>query len=241
MPEDAPGVQSRPRRPPPEPEAVVLSILYEDDSLIAIDKPPGMVVHPTYRNWSGTLLNGLLWHLRGRDGVQPSIITRLDKDTSGIVLVAMTPEVHAQVQRDGAAGRVRKEYLAVVRGTQSPGSGSIVLPLARSAGDRRRVVVSPTGQYCETKYEVLSVHGYALVRCELVTGRTHQIRVHLAARGWPVAGDATYGEAHQALTRQALHAWRVALPHPATREPLEIESALPPDLQHFLADQNLTL
>src|SRR5687767_15918735 len=116
MPQDVPEFQPRVRRPPPEPEPVAISILYEDDSLIAVDKPPGMVVHPTYRNWSGTLLNGLLWRFRDRDGIQPSIITRLDKDTSGLVLVALTPVVHAQVQRDGAAGLVKKEYMAIVRG-----------------------------------------------------------------------------------------------------------------------------
>jgi 23S rRNA pseudouridine1911/1915/1917 synthase len=236
MPEDAPGVQSRPRRPPPEPEELDLSILHEDDSLIAIDKPPGMVVHPTYRNWSGTLLNGLLWHVRGRAGVQPSIITRLDKDTSGIVLVALTPDVHARVQRDGAAGRVQKEYLAVVRGAPAPETGTIALPLARSAEDRRRVVVTRTGQYCETRYEVLStLNGFALVRCELVTGRTHQIRVHLSSRGWPIAGDSTYGEAHPELGRQALHAWRLGVPHPVTREALHIEAPVPQDLRDLLA------
>jgi len=235
MPEDAPAVQSRPRRPPPEPECLAISILYEDDSLIAIDKPPGMVVHPTYRNWSGTLLNGLLWHVQGRAGIQPSIITRLDKDTSGIVLVALTPEIHARVQRDGAAGRVRKEYLAVVRGAPTPPSGSIALPLARSTEDRRRVVVTPAGQYCETKYEVLSTQdGYAVVRCALVTGRTHQIRVHLSSCGWPVAGDLSYGEAHPALARQALHAWRLGLPHPVTRETLQIEAPVPQDLRSLM-------
>ena len=244
MPEDTPGFQSRVRRPPPEPEAVALSVLYEDDSLIAIDKPPGMVVHPTYRNWSGTLLNGLLWHLRpstgapgGRAGVQPSIITRLDKGTSGIVLAALTPAVHAGVQRDGAAGHVRKEYLAVVRGSPSPANGSIVLPLARSAEDRRRVVVTPNGQYCETSYEVLSTrNGFSLVRCELVTGRTHQIRVHLASRGWPIAGDVSYGEPHPALDRQALHAWRTSLPHPLTRTRLTIEAPIPRDLRELIGE-----
>ena len=244
MPEETPGFQSRVRRPPPEPEEVAITILYEDDSLIAIDKPPGMVVHPTYRNWSGTLLNGLLWHLRppvdaraGDAGVQPSIITRIDKGTSGIVLAATSPAIHARVQRDAAVSQVRKEYLAVVRGTPSPANGSIVLPLARSADDRRRVVVTPAGQYCETKYEVLSTrNGYSLVRCELVTGRTHQIRVHLAARGWPVAGDASYGEPHPQLERQALHAWRIALPHPVTRTMLTIEAPVPADLRSLDID-----
>jgi 23S rRNA pseudouridine1911/1915/1917 synthase len=215
----------------PEPEAVALNVIYEDDWLIAIDKPPGMVVHPTYKNWSGTVLNGLLWRVRDRAGAQPSIITRLDKNTSGLVLAALSPEVHARVQRDGGAGRLKKEYLAIVRGLPDPPHGAIVEPLARSTEDRRLVVVTPAGQRSETRYEVLSTQdGRSLVRCELVTGRTHQIRVHLAARGWPIVGDATYGEPHETLGRQALHAWRVTLQHPATHETLQLESAMPVDL-----------
>jgi 23S rRNA pseudouridine1911/1915/1917 synthase len=236
MPEKASPIQSAGRRPRPEPEELHLAIVYEDEFLIAIDKPPGMVVHPTYRNWSGTLLNGVLWHVRRRPGVGPSIVTRLDKDTSGLVIVAVTPEVHARIQRDGAAGRVKKEYLAIVRGTPDAARGSIALALARSTEDRRRVVVTSTGQHCQTEYEVLStVNGYSLVRCELVTGRTHQIRVHLAARGWPIAGDASYGEAHPALARQALHAWRLSLPHPVTREGLQLEAPVPQDLRALVA------
>lgn len=236
MPEKDLQIQSVIRRPRPEPEALPLAIVYEDDSLIAIDKPPGMVVHPTYKNWSGTLLNGLLWHVRRRAGIEPSIVTRLDKDTSGLVLVALRPELHARIQRDAAAGTVRKEYLAIVRGTPRPVRGSIALPLARSTEDRRRVVVTATGQDSRTDYEVLStVNGYSLVCCEPVTGRTHQIRVHLAARGWPVAGDASYGEAHPALIRQALHAWRVTLLHPLTRAPLQLEALVPRDLSGLMS------
>ncbi len=235
MPETGLPIQSTTRRPRPEPEAVPITIIYEDDSLIAIDKAPGMVVHPTYKNWSGTLLNGVLWHVRHRLGTEPSIVTRLDKDTSGLVLVALGPGVHAQVQRDGEAGLIQKEYLAAVCGTPDPACGSISLPLARSPEDRRLVIVTPTGQDCRTDYELLSTsNGCSLVRCELVTGRTHQIRVHLAARGWPIAGDATYGAAHPAVTRQALHAWRIALPHPVTREPMEIEAPVPPDLRGLM-------
>ena len=159
MPEVGPPIQSVIRRPRPEPEALEIAVVYEDDSLVAIDKPPGMVVHPTYRNWSGTLLNAVLWHVRGRAGVEPSIVTRLDKDTSGLVLVALNPAVHASVQRDGAAGRVKKEYLAIVRGTPTPATGSIVLPLARRLDDRRRVVVMATGQTSRTDYEVSFVLG----------------------------------------------------------------------------------
>ena len=119
----------------------------------------------------------------------------------------------------------------MVRGTPSPPRGSISLPLARSADDRRLVVVTPEGQDSRTDYELLSAgDGYSLVRCELVTGRTHQIRVHLAARGWPIVGDATYGSTHTSLARQALHAWRITLQHPITREPLQIEAPVPLDL-----------
>jgi 23S rRNA pseudouridine1911/1915/1917 synthase len=235
MPQDVPEFQSRVRRPRPEPEPVAISILYEDDSLIAIDKPPGLVVHPTYRNWSGTLLNGLLWHVRGRSSIQPSIITRLDKDTSGVVLVALTAEVHAQVQRDSIAGRVRKQYLAVVRGPPVPACGSITLPLGRSLEDRRRVVVTSAGQHCHTAYEVLSsANGKSVVRCELLTGRTHQIRVHLAALGYPIVGDRVYGEADGAVLRQALHAQRLSLPDPVTRETREFEAPVPQDLRSLM-------
>ena len=235
MPEKDLPIQSLIRRPRPAPEALPVTVVYEDDSLIAIDKPPGMVVHPTYRNWSGTLLNGVLWHVRGRTGIEPSIVTRLDKDTSGLVLVALKPALHAQIQRDGAAGRVKKHYLVIVRDTPTPARGSIVMPLARSPEDRRLVIVTAGGQCSQTDYEVLSTAGgYSLVRCELVTGRTHQIRVHLAAHGWPVAGDPTYGEAHPALTRQALHAWQLLLPHPVTRDLLRLEAPVPRDLSGLM-------
>jgi 23S rRNA pseudouridine1911/1915/1917 synthase len=237
MPEKPPAIQRRPR---PEPEPLHLDILYEDETLIAVNKPPGIVVHPTYRNWTGTLLNGLLWHVRAHPGILPRIVTRLDKDTSGLVLVALTPEAQARAQKDNAAGRVTKEYLAVVRGEPHPASGVIALPLARDVADRRVVVVTPSGQPSETIYEVLdSTDGRAVVRCELITGRTHQIRVHLAANGWPILGDAVYGVRCDGLARQALHAWGVTLPHPVTGELLEIEAPLAPDLQPFL--QNLTL
>ena len=229
MPEKPAAIQSRRR---PEPEELELAVIYEDDSLIVIDKPPGMVVHPTYRNASGTLLNGLLWRLRGRDGILPSIITRLDKHTSGLVLVALTPDIHARVQRDAEAGRVTKEYLAIVRGTPHPPSGTIALPLARSPEDRRLVVVTLAGQACETRYHVMSsADDYSLVRCELVTGRTHQIRVHFAAVGHPIVGDPTYGEPHDTLSRQALHAWRLTLTHPVSGVPLQFEAPIPADIQ----------
>jgi 23S rRNA pseudouridine1911/1915/1917 synthase len=248
MPEKDRSIQSEnartaARRPPPEPEPIGLTILYEDEHLLAVDKPAATVVHPTYKNWSGTLLNGLLWHLResarGRQGnLEPRIVTRLDKGTSGIVLVAVTAEIHARIQRDVAARRVRKEYLAIVRGTPDPACGSIALPLARSTVDRRRVVVDPSGQESRTDYELLyQSRDMSLVRCELVTGRTHQIRVHMAARGWPLVGDAVYGVADERISRQALHAWRVTLRHPMLQQVLEFEATPPADICSLLATE----
>lgn len=208
--------------------------------MIVLDKPPGVVVHPTYKNWSGTLLNSVLWRLRDRAGAQPGILTRLDKDTSGLVVMALTPEVHAAMQRDQHAGRVRKEYLAIVRGWPEPQAGSIVHPLGRDTTDRRRVVVTETGAPSETRYETLTrlTDGMALVRCELVTGRTHQIRVHLATCGWPVLGDAVYGVADPKIVRQALHAWRVQMPHPITRAPVVLEAAVPADMRALIEPQS---
>jgi 23S rRNA pseudouridine1911/1915/1917 synthase len=219
----------------PGPEPGSLDILYEDDALIAINKPPGTVVHPSYKQFSGTLLNTVLWHVRERTGTRPGILTRLDKDTSGIVIIAFAEGAHAAMQRDGAAGRIRKEYLAIVHGSPRPAAGLIKDPLGRDPSDRRRVVVAPGGAPSETRYEVVrSLPGdLSLVRCELVTGRTHQIRVHLSTRGWPIAGDRLYGDASDVIPRQALHAWRVALPHPVTREPLAIEAPLPHDFSRI--------
>jgi 23S rRNA pseudouridine1911/1915/1917 synthase len=239
MPEVSTEIQSTEgRRARPLPEEGPLSIVFEDEWIIVLDKPPGIVVHPTYKNWSGTLLNSVLWRVRDRAGAQPGILTRLDKDTSGLVLMALTPEVHAAMQRDQTAGRVRKEYLAVVQGTPEPASGSISLPLGRDLADRRRVIVTDTGAPSETRYEVMTrLHGdTSLVRCELVTGRTHQIRVHLAARGWRVVGDALYGVTSATITRQALHAWRIRFPHPTTRQPLDLEASVPSDMRALIGE-----
>lgn len=232
--------QSTDNRRRPQPEEGPLRIIHEDDQLIVLDKPPGIVVHPTYKNTSGTLLNAVLWHVRERADAQPGILTRLDKDTSGVVIIALTSAGHATLQRDQAAGRVRKDYLAVVRGVPHPREGRIIEPLARDTADRRRVVVVSDGQYSETHYDVVSYAGdIAMVRCTLVTGRTHQIRVHLATRGWPVIGDAVYGSPDEGIARQALHAWKVTLPHPSTRQPMTIEAPVPDDIRTLAARHGL--
>jgi 23S rRNA pseudouridine1911/1915/1917 synthase len=219
------------RRTRPAAEAAPLAIVHEDEDLLVVDKPAGIVAHPTYKQTSGTALNRLLWHLRERGPIAPGILTRLDRDTSGLMIVALSPGVHAAAQRDAAAGRITKEYLAFVTVTPEPARGTIALPLARDPLDRRRVVPSANGAPSETRYEVLSSSPRGtLVRCELVTGRTHQIRVHLSARGWPIVGDRVYGSADPRIGRQALHAWRVSMPHPITRVAMTFEARVPDDM-----------
>jgi 23S rRNA pseudouridine1911/1915/1917 synthase len=241
-------------------EDVRLDVLYEDEHLLALDKPAGLVVHPSYRNTEGTVMNALLWHARGWPATdRPSLVSRLDKLTSGVVVVAKTAAIHAALQRAMASSRAEKDYLAVVYGRVNVARGEIDLRLGRDRGDRRRVVGSATaGAPSLTRFERLarvaaSRAGLSLLRCRLETGRTHQIRVHLAARGWPLVGDPAYGEPRwsqitdltlaamlRAFPRQALHAWRVGLIHPVTGTPLEIEAPVPDDLEGLLTASGLS-
>jgi 23S rRNA pseudouridine1911/1915/1917 synthase len=231
-------------------ENVGLSVLYEDDHLLAIDKPAGIVVHPTYRHVEGTLMNALLWRARAWPAPQrPSIVGRLDKLTSGIVLVARSAASHAALQRVMASSETEKDYLAVVHGRVNVARGTIDLRLGRDCGDRRKMAASTTrGAVSVTRFERLARRpALTLLRCRLETGRTHQIRVHLAARGWPLVGDRVYGAATRwrvadpavaaalrAFPRQALHAWRLAFTHPITGERLHIEAAMPQDLKDLV-------
>ena len=235
-------------------EAVALEILYEDEFLLALDKPPGMVVHPAYKNAAGTVMNALLWHARRWPAtMRPSIVGRLDKLTSGVVVVAKTARMHAALQRAMAAPTAEKQYLAVVYGRVPVERGRIDLRLSKDRRDRRRVIASPhVGAPSMTRFERLASvsaprAGLTLLRCSLGTGRAHQIRVHLAARGWPLVGDSTYGEqrwsrvvdptlaaALRAFPRQALHAWRVAFTHPVTGMRIAIEAPAPRDLEALL-------
>ena len=236
-------------------EQVELDVLYEDDHLLAIDKPAGIVVHPGHGNTEGTVMNALLWHARGwRDLERPSIVGRLDKLTSGVVVVAKTAVLHARLQRAMALSECDKDYLAVVYGRVNVARGRIALRLARDPSDRRRVVASTTvGADSLTRFERVArvaapAAGLTLLRCRLVTGRTHQIRVHLAASGWPLVGDPIYGDparascivdaglaaAVKAFPRQALHAWRIGFTHPITRDRLCVEAPVPADLADLL-------
>jgi 23S rRNA pseudouridine1911/1915/1917 synthase len=232
-----------------------LDILFEDQHVVAVHKPAGMVVHPTHAQPAGTLLNLLVWYGRTwPHGTRPSLVGRLDKLTSGVVLVAKTAPVHAALQRRLTAPDAEKDYLAVVYGRVRPRSGTIDLPLRRDPDDRRRVITSSgQGAASVTRFERLAEvaarnAGLALVRCRLVTGRTHQIRAHLAARGWPIVGDPTYGEPRwtrvadvdlaetlRAFPRQALHAWRLAFTHPITTKRVVVEAPVPDDLRALVS------
>jgi 23S rRNA pseudouridine1911/1915/1917 synthase len=229
--------EPRPRAVP-APEPLPLEIVFEDDHLLIVNKPAGMVVHPAFRNASGTLFNALLYYARGWPAdARPGLLQRLDKHTSGLVIVSKRRSVHVALQRAMNANRVEKDYLAIVIGRPSPAKGTIDLALDRDPWDRRRVMVHDRGQPSVTRYQRLAVspsEGLSLVQCRLITGRTHQIRVHLAAKGWPILGDAVYGGPDPRLARQALHAWRVAFDHPVTRERVSVSAPLPPEMNALL-------
>jgi len=229
-------VAGAPTREQPRAESLPIDVLYEDDDLLAVNKPAGIVVHPTYKHSGGTLINGLLERAQSWPaGSTPALVGRLDKQTSGVVLVTKRTEIHAALQRAMAARRIDKDYLAIVHGKPTPARGTIDLALNRDPWDRRRITVTDRGgQPSVTRYERVSTsHGCSLVRCRLITGRTHQIRVHLAARRWPIVGDAVYGDAaaEPRFPRQALHSWRVAFRQPKTGRELVIEAPLPEDMR----------
>ncbi|MBA3595020.1 MAG: RluA family pseudouridine synthase [Pseudomonadota bacterium] len=235
-------------RPTPQsqafkPESMALEIVFQDEHLLVVNKPAGLVVHPAPGNWSGTLLNGLL----GRDpeaGLLPraGIVHRLDKDTSGLMVVARKRQVMEQLVGMIAARTVSREYLALAHGDWlGPAARQVEAPIGRDPRNRLRMAVVDlerhSGKSASTGiFRLASAGGFCLVRCKLQTGRTHQIRVHMASIGHPLVADEVYGGRTAAdLTRQALHACRLAFEHPVTHAPLEFLSPLPPDLAAAVA------
>ncbi len=225
------------------PESIPFGILYEDDDVLVIDKPAGLPVHPAPGHPGHTLVNGLLAHLSTLpdtgDALRPGIVHRLDMDTSGVMLVAKNRVAHANLAEQFKSRSVTKVYLALVRGRLSPEDGAIEAPIGRDPRNRKRMAVvdEQRGRPARTGYHVVRyTDSYTLLEVALETGRTHQIRVHLAAIGHSVVGDTTYGVPSPYLSRQFLHSYRLGFCLPATGEHVEFESELPADLQQALED-----
>ena len=222
------------------PEAMDLTVPYEDEHLLVVDKPAGLVVHPAPGHAEGTLVHGLLaYDVEGGDEPErPGIVHRLDRDTSGLMVVARSPEAHRRLQELIQERALTREYLALVAGRPRSQRGTIDAPIGRDRTDAmRHSLDTDSPRDAVTHFEVEELFPrHALLRVRLETGRTHQIRVHLAAIELPVAGDPLYGRAGDlGLGRQFLHAARLAFPHPMTGEPVDVESALPEDLEEALA------
>jgi 23S rRNA pseudouridine1911/1915/1917 synthase len=217
------------------PERMDLRIAYEDEHLVVVDKPAGLVVHPAPGHASGTLVHGLLEHdVAGGDAERPGIVHRLDRDTSGLMVVARSEEAHRRLQALVRKRALERHYLALVVGRPRSRSGRIEAPIGRDRRDPlRHSLDTDTPREAVTHFEVVELlPAHALLDVRLETGRTHQIRVHLAAIDLPVAGDPVYGRPRElGLARQFLHAARLAFEHPFTGERVEVESPLPPDLQ----------
>lgn len=256
-----------PHPPPPDvvAEDIPIEIVYEDQWLIIINKPAGMVVHPAYANWSGTLVNALLHHIEQlsdfhTDPIRPGIVHRIDKDTSGLLVIAKYADIHAKLSKDFARHAIDREYFAICVGKFKEQKGTIRTFITRDKRDRKKFMTHDTeGKSAVTHYQVLGSFGhYHLISCKLETGRTHQIRVHLSSIGCPILGDATYGgtvnHSHiqtpkdkqffaKLLTfmpRQALHAKTLGFFHPGKKEQITFESDLPLDFKRTLEELTRT-
>jgi 23S rRNA pseudouridine1911/1915/1917 synthase len=228
-----------------EAEAIPLDVIYEDEDVLVVDKPAGLVVHPSPGHWSGTLVNALLARdtvYGGIAGVErPGIVHRLDRDTSGLLMVAKTDAAQASLMAQLKARRVKKTYLALVQGSVQAAVGRVEAPIGRDPRNRMRMAVVPDGRPSVTGYRVRErFAAWTLLEVDLVTGRTHQIRVHLAALGHSVAGDSVYGtgtarRGPDGLERLFLHAWRLVFASPATGDLVRLEASLPIALEGPLA------
>jgi len=233
-----------------EAQDIPLTIVFEDEHLIVIDKPAGLVVHPAAGNPDGTLVNALLHHcggsLSGIGGVaRPGIVHRIDKDTSGLMVAAKTDRAHEGLAKQFAAHSIDRRYKAIVSGRPIPPAGKVDAPLARSPQNRKKVAIVQSGKRAVTHYTTLQpLKEAALVECRLETGRTHQVRVHMASLGHALLGDPVYGRtkaAHRALLetlgfrRQALHAARLGFIHPVTNNSISFDSEMPADMQELFS------
>ena len=233
-----------------EPQDIPLTVVFEDEHLLVVDKPAGLVVHPAAGNLDGTLVNALLHHcggsLSGIGGVaRPGIVHRIDKDTSGLLVVAKTDVAHEGLAKQFAAHTIDRRYLAIVSGLPKTGQGIVDAALARSSSNRKKIAIveGGRGKRAVTRWRRLNVlNDAALLECRLETGRTHQVRVHLASIGHPLIGDPVYGGAGKThgkllrelqFNRQALHAVELGFTHPVTKLRLSFSSRMPPDMQEL--------
>jgi 23S rRNA pseudouridine1911/1915/1917 synthase len=217
-----------------EPQNLPLPIIYQDEDLVIVDKPKGMVVHPAVGNWDNTMVNALLYHVKDLSGIngelRPGIVHRLDKDTSGVMVVAKNDMAHRSLAEQIKVHSINREYIALVNGMIKENLGSIDAPIGRSKIDRKKMAVVANGRNAQSNYEVLERFGnFTLVRVKLLTGRTHQIRVHFSYIKHPVVGDPVYGSGkkHFGLDSQALHAHLLGFVHPRSGEYMEFTSPLP--------------
>jgi 23S rRNA pseudouridine1911/1915/1917 synthase len=221
------------------PEDIPLDVVHEDSDLLVVDKPAGMTVHPGPGHRSGTLANAVLARCPDLQGIggtlRPGIVHRLDKNTSGLIVVAKTQKAHTRLSSQLKQRRFKKVYVALLRGRLSPVEAIIEAPIGRDPRDRKRMAVVTGGRESVTRYTVLEYPaGYSLVEVRPTTGRTHQIRVHLTSLGHPLIGDAVYGQAHAGLNRHFLHAKILGFEHPSTGATVEFRAELPPELLEFL-------
>lgn len=225
-----------------QPENIPLDIIYEDEDIVVVNKARGMVVHPAAGNYSGTLVNALLYHCKNLSGIngviRPGIVHRLDKDTSGIMICAKNDAAHVSLSEQIQSKTAQRTYLAVVRGNIKTDSGVIETQISRDKDDRKKMaVVKEGGRNAITEYEVVERFGkYTIVKCKLKTGRTHQIRVHMEYLGYPLVGDPKYSPMKTpfSINGQALHSLTLAFDHPRTGERMEFEAKLPEDLHKIV-------
>ena len=225
------------------PEDIALDILYEDDDVIVVNKPKGMVVHPACGHYEHTLVNALMYHCRdnlsGINGVmRPGIVHRIDKDTSGSLIICKNDQAHASIADQLEKHTIKREYEAIVTGVIDENSGTVDKPIGRSTSDRKKMAVTPSGKRAVTHYEVIRrFDKFTLIKCILETGRTHQIRVHMASIGHPIAGDTVYGNGVKTPVEtygQALHARILGFSHPVTGLYIETEAPLPEYFERFI-------
>ena len=229
-----------------QPRNIPLEIIYQDADLAVINKPKGLVVHPAHGNWDYTLVNALLYHIKDLSGIngqiRPGIVHRLDKDTSGVMVVAKNDTAHRSLAAQIKEHSIKREYIALVHGIIKENLGTIDAPIGRSKTDRKKMAVIADGRPAVSKYQVLErYHNYSLVKVELLTGRTHQIRVHFVYIKHSVVGDPLYGSGkkHFNLDSQALHAHLLGFVHPLTGNYLEFTSPLPEYFQEILVSVRL--